>query len=178
MKKTTVLIALVLISAAGCSDQRQQPKGQPGMPGAIMMKSPEEIRQLEQLAKQAPKNPEGWTMLGNALMDSNRFVEAVDAYQKALALNPKDVNVRVDLGTCYRNSGRPQQAIEEYRKALKINPNHINANRNMGVVLAYDLNDKKNAAKAFEKYLQLAPAAPDAGEIRQLVQSLKTGNKQ
>ena len=59
-------------------------------------------------------------------------------------------------------SGKPKEAIEEYRKALKLDPNHINANRNTGVVLAYDLNDKKGAVKAFEKYLELAPTAPDA----------------
>ncbi|OGW35176.1 MAG: hypothetical protein A2010_04925 [Nitrospirae bacterium GWD2_57_9] len=175
MKRTLVLIVLVVIALAGCNQQRQDQKGQVPYPGGPLMKSPEEIRQLEQLAKQAPDNAEAWTMLGNALMDANRFAEAVEAYQKSLAIDPKNVNVRVDLGTCFRNSGRPQQAVEEYKKALKIDPRHINGNRNMGVVLAYDLNDKKGAVKAFEKYLELASTAPDAGEIRQLVQNLKTG---
>jgi cytochrome c-type biogenesis protein CcmH/NrfG len=176
MKKTVVMIMLVLIAAAGCSQQRQEPKGQAGYPGgAVMMKSPEEIQQLEQLAKQAPKNADAWILLGNALMDSSRFGEAVDAYQKALALTPKNVDVRVDMGTCLKNSGRPQQAIEEFRKAIQINPGHLYAHRNMGVVLAFDLKDKKGAAKEFEKYLELAPNAPDAGEIRQLVQKLKSG---
>lgn len=175
MKKFFFIAVFVLVAVMGCNQQRQEQKGgQASFPGAPVMKTPEEIRQLEQLAKQAPKNPEAWAMLGNALMDSSRFSEAVDAYQKALALDSKNVNVRVDMGTCYRNSGRPKEAIEEYRKALKLDPNHINANRNAGVVLAYDLNDKKGAAKAFEKYLQLAPNAPDSAEIRQVVQSLKS----
>lgn len=174
MKKIIAVVALALITAAGCQ-QRQEQKGPVVYPGGVLMKSQEEIRQLEQIANQAPKNPEGWIMLGNALMDSNRFAEAVDAYAKALALDPKNTNVMVDMGTCLKNSGRPQQAIEEYKKALKIDPTHINANRNMGVVLAFDLNDKKGAAKAFEKYLELAPSAPDAQEIRQLVQNLKAG---
>jgi cytochrome c-type biogenesis protein CcmH/NrfG len=175
MKKVIFVFVIVLIAVSGCKQQRQDQKGQVAYPGGVMMKSPEEIRQIEQLAKQAPKNPEGWIMLGDVLMDSNRFAEAVDAYQKALELDPKNVNVRVDLGTCFRNSQRPQQAVEEYRKALKLEPNHINGNRNLGVVLAYDLNDKKAAAKAFEKYLQLAPNAPDAAEIGKLVQNLKAG---
>lgn len=175
MKKVFVLIIALTLAAAACNQQRQEQKGQAAYPGGVIMKSPEEIRQIEQIAKQAPKNPEGWIMLGNVLMDSKRFVEAVDAYQKALALDPKNVNVMVDMGTCYRNSGKPRQAFEEYRKALKRDPNHVNANRNTGVVLAYDLNDKTGAVKAFEKYLQLAPFAPDAEQIRQLVQSLKAG---
>lgn len=175
MKKNIVLVMLAFILMVGCQQQRQEQKGQAGYPGAVMMKSPEEIRQLEELAKQAPKNPEAWAALGNALMDSNRFGEAADAYQKSLTLDPKNTNVRVDMGTCLKNSGRPQQAIEEYKKALKLDPNHINANRNMGVVYAFDLNDKKGALKAFEKYLELAPLAADAGEIRQLVSNLKAG---
>lgn len=173
MKKGFILVVLAL-SAAACNQQGQQYKGQAAYPGAGM-RTPAEIRQIEQIAKQAPKNPGGWIMLGNVLMDASRYAEAIDAYQKALALDPKNVDVRVDMGTCYRNSGNPKRAIGEYRKALRRAPNHINANRNIGVVLAYDLNDKKGAAKAFEKYLQLAPFAPDAEQIRQLIETLKAG---
>lgn len=176
MRKRVLVVVLVLIAATGCSQQRQEPKGQASYPGGpAVMVSPEVMRMLEQTAQQSPKNAAAWIALGNALMDSNRFSEAVDAYQKALALDPKNVDVRVDMGTCLKNSGRPQQAVEEYRKAIKMNPNHVNAHRNMGVVLAFDLKDKKEAAKEFEKYLALAPNAPDAGEIRQMVQNLKSG---
>ncbi len=178
MNRILLLIVLVFTVLGGCKQQQQpqqQPQGQVGYPGGVIMKSPEEIRQLEQLAKQAPRNPEAWIMLGNALMDSNRFAEAADAYQKGLLLDPKNTNVRVDMGTCLKNSGKPQQAIEEYKKALKIDPNHINANRNMGVVLAFDMNDRKGASAFFERYLELAPDARDSQEIRQLIQNLKAG---
>ncbi len=176
MKRTFLFVVLVVALVAGCNQQRQEaPKGgQAPMPGAPMVKSPEEIRQLEQLARQSPKSAEAWNMLGNALMDSNRFSEAADAYKKSLELEPKNVNVRVDRGTCLRNMGKPKEAVEEYRQALKIDPNHINANRNTGVVLTYDLNDRKGAIKAFEKYVEIAPTAPDAGQIRQLIQELKS----
>jgi tetratricopeptide (TPR) repeat protein len=83
------------------------------------------------------------------------------------------VDVRVDMGTCYRNTGRPDRAVEEYRKALAINPRHLNAHRNLGVVLAFDLGDKKQAIKAFEEYLRLSPNAPDADQLRQEIARLK-----
>jgi tetratricopeptide (TPR) repeat protein len=175
MRKIFLAVMLVLIAATGCSQQRQEPKGKAGYPGAAVVISPEEIQMLEQTAKQSPKNAAAWTALGNALMDSNRFGEAADAYRKALALDPKNVDVRVDMGTCLKNSGRPQLALEEYRKAIQMNPNHLYAHRNMGVVLAFDLKDKKEAIREFEKYLAIAPNAPDAGEIRQMVQNLKSG---
>jgi cytochrome c-type biogenesis protein CcmH/NrfG len=176
MKKYIVLFALLAVAAAGCNRQPQEDKGQAAYPGgAVTMKSPEEIRQLELLANQTPKNPEGWILLGNALMDSSRYAEAATAYQKALDVDPKNTNVRVDMGTCLRNTGNPQQAIAEYRKALKIDPNHVNAHRNMAVVLAFDLRDNKAAIPELEKYLQLAPNAPDAGEVRKVLENLKAG---
>ncbi len=176
MRNKILMMVLVLIAATSCSQQGQKPKGQAGYPGgAAVTISPEEMRLLEQAVKESPKNAAAWIALGNALMDSNRLSEAADAYQKALAVDPKNVDVRVDMGTCLKNSGRPQQAVEEYRKAIQINPNHIYAHRNMGVVLAFDLHDKKSGVKEFEKYLELAPNAPDAGEIRQTVQKLKSG---
>jgi predicted RNA polymerase sigma factor len=44
---------------------------------------------------------------------------------------------------------------------------------NSGVVLAYDLNRKAEAKKAFEKYLELAPNAPNAAQIREELQKLQ-----
>ncbi len=174
MRKTILVVVLVCAVVSGC-EQRQQPKGgQPVVPGAVPMISPGEIKQLEQIAAQSPKNADAWIALGNALMDSSRFAEAANAYGKALAIDPRNVNVRVDRGTCLKNSGKPQEAVEEYRKAIKLNPNHLNAHRNMAVVLAFDLNNKKEAISEFEKYLQLAPNAPDADAIRQQVQQLKS----
>ncbi len=171
----TALVFLALLGAlAGCQDRQQKTQG--AAPFAPMpLITPDEIRHLQEAAKQAPKNVSAWIALGNALMDTGRFDEAAGAYQKALALDPKNVDVRVDMGTCYRNTGKPEKAIEEYRKALKINPDHLNAHRNSGVVLAFDLKKPAEAAREFEKYLELAPNAPDAGEIRQLVQQLKAG---
>jgi tetratricopeptide (TPR) repeat protein len=174
MRKSIVLLALILVATIGCSNQREETKGQAGYPGGAPVISPEEMRMLEQTAQQSPKNAGAWIAFGNALMDSGRYGEAVDAYEKGLALDPKNVDVRVDMGTCLKNSGRPQKAVEEYRKALKINPNHVFAHRNMGVVLSTDLKDKKGGAKEFEKYLELSPNAPDAKEIRQTIQQLKS----
>ena len=175
MKRLFVIALFVVVAAAGCQqrEKQQAPASHPG--GAVMMKPPWEISQMEQLAKASPKNVNGWIALGNALMDAQRFGEAVDAYQKALVLDPKNVDVRVDMGTCYRGIGRSDRAIEEYRKGIKINPSHLNAHRNSGVVLAFDLNDKKGAIKAFEKYLELAPAAPDAAQIRDVIAQLQAG---
>lgn len=169
MKRIIVLLVM-LIAIAGCNQSKEKrPVPQQSAPQI----SAEEIRRLQATANMSPKDPTGWIELGNALMDSNQFKEAGDAYQKALALSPNNVDVRVDLGTCYRNLGQPQKALQEYRKAIAMNPDHPNARRNSGVVLAFDLKDGKQAIPEFEKYLALAPNAPDAVQVKQLVQKLK-----
>jgi len=90
-----------------------------------------------------------------------------------LDIDPKNVDVRVDMGTCYRKLGKPDVALKEYRRALELNPNHLFALKNMGVVFAYDLRDADQAVKAFEKALALAPNAPDAEQLKQEIQKLK-----
>lgn len=175
MKNIVVVAAMLIVALAGAGCKQQEQKQQvnytPAAPPALL-----QIDQMQQAAKMAPKNARAWINLGNTLMDAQRFSEAVDAYEKAVALDPKNVDVLVDLGTCYRGIGKFDKAMELYRRGIKINPNHLNAHRNSGVVLAFDLNDKKEAVKAFEKYLGLAPAAPDAAQIRQTIQELKAGS--
>jgi tetratricopeptide (TPR) repeat protein len=173
MRKIVVLIVFVLIAAAGCSQQKQEHKGQVAYPpGAASIVTPDEIRHLGEIAKKNPKSAAAWTELGNALMDSRSFSEAIDAYEKSLALDPKNVNARVDMGTCYRGAGKFDKAVEEYRKALKINPDFPNGHRNLGIVLAYDLHNKAEGIKEFKKYLELVPDAPDAATIRQTIDDL------
>lgn len=164
---------VVLVGLTGCQQQERSAAPSQGVYPAPQMISPQQIENLRSIAKSNPKNAAAWTTLGNALMDSQRFNEAIEAYAQSLALDPKNVNVRVDMGTCYRNIGKPEIAVQEFRKGLAIEPNHINGHRNLGVVLAFDLNDRAGAIKEFEKYLALLPNAQDAGQIRAAIEDLK-----
>ncbi len=166
-----IVIVLLILVFAGCQ-QKEEPKSQYQFPtGPIQTQ--DDVRLLEEIVKKEPDNVNAWIKLGNKLMDTSRFNEAINAYQKALDIDPKNVDVRIDMGTCYRRIGGSERAMEEYRKALEFNPNHVYGHRNLAVVLAYDLRKNEEAAKEFEKYLELAPNAPDAAEIRQEILRLK-----
>ena len=65
------------------------------------------------------------------------------------------------------------EAIEEYKKASQIDPKHPMARMNAGVVYAFDLGRNQDAVTSFEKYLELAPNAPNADQIRQEINRLK-----
>lgn len=176
-KFVNVFIAVVVVFVvSGCKQDegnKKQVTYTPPMQTPIA--SPMQIEQLQQAAKASPKNAQAWTRLGDAFMDSQRFSEAVEAYGKSLALEPKNVNVLVDQGTCYRGIGKFDKAVEQYRKALAIDPNFPNAHRNLAVVLAFDLNNKKEGLKEFEKYMAIVPNAPDAAQVKQAIQDLSSG---
>ena len=179
MKRTVLVVFALVALIAGCKQQQQAQwsQGQGGQPVVVppvAVKNPDEVRQLEALARANPNNKDAWITLGNAQMDSQRYAEAIISYQRALDLDPKNVDVRVDMGTCYRGVGQPEKALEEYKRALKLSPRHANAYRNTAVVLANDLHRNAEAAKAFEKYLEVYPGAPDAAQIQMEIQNLKT----
>jgi tetratricopeptide (TPR) repeat protein len=167
------VVSFMMLVTIGCRQQEQKQQQVNYVPAAPPAQL--QIDQMTQAAKMAPKNAQAWINLGNALMDAQRFGEAIDAYEKALALEPKNVPVLVDLGTCYRGVRQFDKAVEQYRKALKIDPNFPNGHRNLGVVLAYDLNKKPEAVKALNRYLEIAPNSPDAGAIRQSIRELESG---
>lgn len=171
MKRIFIACLVSLLLLANCQ-KKEEPKVQTPYP-AGPVQGGNEIALLQDIVKKDPKNVGALIKLGNMLMDTHRFHEAIDSYQKAIELDPKNVDVRVDMGTCYRNVGQPDRAVEEYRKVLAINPSHLNAHRNLGVVLAFDLGDKKQAIKEFEEYLRLSPNAPDANQLRQETARLK-----
>jgi len=172
MMNRLVLVCLVAVFLFANCQKKEEPKIQTPFPAGTMAMQGK-ILQLQESVRQNPKNMNARIDLGNSLMDAGRFPEAADAYQKALEIDPKNTDVRVDMGTCYRSAGQPDRAAEEYRKAIALNPGHPNAHRNLGIVLAFDFKNKREAIKEFEEYLRVAPNAPDTQKISQLIAELK-----
>ena len=171
MKRTLIVCLTLFLFLTNCQKKEEQKAQTPFPKGPVVVDN--EIMRFQELVGKDPKNVDAWIQIGNIMMDTSRFPEAIDAYQKALELNDKNVDVRVDMATCYRRIGKPDKAVEQYSKAIAMEPKHLNAHRNLGVVLAFDLNKKSEAIKEFEEYLKLAPNAPDADSVRQLVAKLK-----
>jgi cytochrome c-type biogenesis protein CcmH/NrfG len=174
MKKILISV-MVLFLAAACQQKQEQKSAEQAPSGDLQMQ--QEIKLLQEASAKDPGNGAVWIKLGNMLMDTSRFKEAADAYQKALEIDPKNVDVRVDMAVCYRNSGNTDISVKELRKAIEINPSHVNAHKNLAIILAYNLNDSAGAVKEFEKTLQLAPNAPDAERIKAEIQRLQTAKK-
>lgn len=132
-----------------------------------------EIRELKNIVDKDPTNHGAWTRLGNLYFDTDQFTDAIDAYTKALELEPQDPDVITDRAIMYRRIGDFEKAVSELKRAMAMDPKHLNAPLNLGVVLRYDLNDVPGAIQAWQAYLSRNPPAEMAEKIRREIESLK-----
>ena len=175
--RTFFIISIILtaLMTAGCQQEQDSSIPQGNVP--ISIDIDKEVNFLRSVVKEDPGNVNAYIRMGNIFMDAKRFPEAIDAYLKALKLDPGNVNVRADLGLCYRYAGRSNLALKQYKIVIQKDPLHLNAHINMGAVLAYDFNDYEAGAKMFEKYLKLAPGAPDTVKIQNEITRLRSLKK-
>ena len=128
--------------------------------------------QISELKRRLQSNPNDvalLTQLGNTYFDSNMYPEAIEAYEKSLALKPGNPNVLTDLGVMYRRNGQPGKAVERFRMAAAADTAHLQSRMNLGVVLFYDLGDAVGARETLEDLLKIYPQGPSADQARQLI---------
>ena len=56
--------------------------------------------------------------MGNALKDQGKLEEAIEAYNKALAIKPDYAEAYNNMGIALKDQGKLEEAIEAYNKAL------------------------------------------------------------
>jgi tetratricopeptide (TPR) repeat protein len=95
--------------------------------------------------------------LGNTYMDAERYPDAIQWYQKALALEPDNPDVSTDLGISYYYSNRTEDALKQFQHSLQVNPKHLKTLLNQGVVLAFGKQDLPGAEAAWRKIVEIAP---------------------
>ncbi len=87
------------------------------------------------------------TALGSSLYIAKRDHEALEHFNRALAIRPTHYEALNGLGLVLVRLGRAEEAVECYRKALKIRPGFARAHKNMGLALIklgkYELAEKK-----------------------------------
>lgn len=134
-----------------------------------------EILKLEQFLKENPENVDGWTQLGNLFFDTNRFFDAIEAYEKSLSLKPGDPGVLTDLGVMYRRNKNSKKAIETFDLAIAADPAFETARFNKGVVLMHDMDDFAGGIRAWEALVEVNPnaAAPNGELVSVLVDRMK-----
>ncbi|GIU71488.1 MAG: hypothetical protein KatS3mg003_0967 [Candidatus Nitrosocaldaceae archaeon] len=98
---------------------------------------------------------------GYALTKLQRYEEAIEAYNKALEINPNYAEAWNNKGYALAKLQRYEEAIEAYNKALEINPNYAEAWNNKGYALD-ELQRYEEAIEAYNKALEINPNYAEA----------------
>ena len=108
------------------------------------------------------RQAESYFQKGLALEETGAPIEeAIEAYQRALELNPAAAGALVNLGTIYYRQRKYQEAEQHYVKAIEVDSNYPLAHYNLGNL--YDeQGDLTRAEHHYNTALKLNPSYADA----------------
>ena len=104
---------------------------------------------------------------GRVELAAGRNRDAWDQAQRYVRLEPKDAAGHLLLAEVARRdmtAGWMESALASYRRAIELDPRAAEAWRGLGIVLEKK-GDAEEARRAFRRYLELAPDAPDRAHV-------------
>jgi Flp pilus assembly protein TadD len=90
----------------------------------------------EQTARQDPDDPVAVNAAGTALYRGGQYPQALELFQRAVALAPGESYTHNGLGGAYFTQRRYDDALREFQKAVALSPDTGNYWRNLGVAYA------------------------------------------
>ncbi|HMD69565.1 MAG TPA: tetratricopeptide repeat protein, partial [Chitinivibrionales bacterium] len=95
--------------------------------------------------------------LGNVYQKQGAYNKAIDMYQKALSIDPKNVTVLSSIALCQAKSGNVNEAVISYEQAIAMNDKAVEEYKELGDLY---LQQKKTgqAVNVYKKYLAKKPA--------------------
>jgi tetratricopeptide (TPR) repeat protein len=138
----------------------------------------EAIAAYEALTEADPENSDGWLSLGDLYAASGELGKSEQAYQRVVELEPADAHqIFFNIGALTinkpnRSDAETRKAINAFRKAIEIKPDYLQAHKQLAYALL-GVGDRAGACQALERYVELAPEASDAQQMRSMIATLK-----
>lgn len=104
-----------------------------------------------------------WMYKGNAFISQNRYLEAIDSYDKALQRNPENKEVMRDKAIALATTNETRAALDLLNETVEKFPGFASAWYNRGRLLE-DFGMYKLAAESFETTLAIDPQYENAEE--------------
>lgn len=120
-----------------------------------------------------PNDYDSLVKLGNVFYDAQQFPNAIQYYERALALHPENPDVRTDMGTAYWYAGDADKAIAAMETSLKYRPGHPQTLFNLGWIRWQGKADPKGAVDDWEKLLKANPAYPQRQKVEEYIAKAK-----
>jgi tetratricopeptide (TPR) repeat protein len=140
---------------------------------ALLATRPDEALRILQRARQLEvADPVIEAELGVLELMRGQTAAARTAFERALALNPRQVEALEGLGKIHYAAGEYREAAGFYGRAVEVAPSAALA-KTLGAIRLYQLDDRAGARTAFERALALTlPGDPDAATLRSLIAEL------
>ncbi|MDA9900528.1 tetratricopeptide repeat protein [Planktomarina temperata] len=97
--------------------------------------SAEVVKQAHNLTEQYPRSFILWHILGISAARSERFDQAVGAFQQVIFLKPNQADGYFNMGNALKDQGKFEESVDAYKKALILKADFFEAHNNMGTAL-------------------------------------------
>ena len=132
----------------------------------------EAARVLSSAVSLESRDARALTYLGLSMTKSERPLEALEYLNRAVDLDPTSAEAHYGLGLAYGYLNRLPKMVEELEQAVHLDSKHAYAHYQLG--LAYNQQDKVDLSILhLERFLQLAPDAPEAPQVNALLRRLR-----
>ena len=136
---------------------------------------------LTTVTQETPNDADAWYLLGRTKYNENRFEEAIQAFQRSLALRTNDIRSEDNLGLSYQGLNRLDEAKKAFENAIlwqKDSPlKDAQPYLNMGTLLA-DQDQPSLALSFLQQSAELAPHNPKVREeLGRVYDMLKMSDK-
>jgi choline-sulfatase len=119
---------------------------------------PRALSTLAVLVREHPEAPVFQASYAQALGETPRTAEALDAYRAALRRWPQDTMLLHGLAVAARGAGRAEEALKAEQAVIAIDPTHAAAHNGVGLLFA-GAGRFAEARAAFERAVALDPSA-------------------
>ncbi len=90
---------------------------------------------LRYLVDQHPQHSDGWCSLGLALIKKGELAQALDAFERAVAIDPRMAKAHFHRANTLQKLGRLDEAIAAFQLARQCNPKSMEICFNLGLTL-------------------------------------------
>ncbi len=135
------------------------------------------IAAYERLVGLSDINADAWARLGDLYASKGESAKSEAAYERVGALDPEGAHrVFFNIGALIMNRAdrspeEVQKAIEAFRKAIQVKPDYAQAHKELGLALL-GTGDRAGAKAGLLAYVQHAPDAPDAAQMKSLAEAM------
>jgi tetratricopeptide (TPR) repeat protein len=120
---------------------------------------PVEQQYLDQISAD-PNDAESMAALGSYLGNTGRVEEAITWYEKAIALQPENWDIRLGFGRALANGSKRSDAELQYQKVIAARPNDAQAHFSLAQL--YENWIPPRTAEAAKEYALVIAIAPDS----------------